>query len=401
MAVYIYKAKITPSELKIGTIEAENERAAINKLMQLNYHPISIRIKSEGDKKKYFLLKKINQKDIYVLMRQLSNLIQAGLPLVKALHNISNQNTNAKLRLITLELKEKIQKGMSFSESLKDYPHIFSVFEINMIKSAEKSGILAEIIAKLADLKEKELIFKSRIKSALAYPTLLLIVGILTLFVLTTFVLPKFISLFQDIGQRLPLITQWLIAWSLFLKNYWSMIFIVLIILGFLFKRYLKTESGKLWFAKLTLKLPIARQIITQIQTSRFCRSLGTLLENGVPILDSLQITAELLNNKVFAQEIKYAQTQVAKGKHISNALADGKIFDKNTLDLIAVGEESGRLEDMLIRIAQMNEHESAQRIETLVSLLEPALILCLGFIVAFIVMAILLPIFQMNFLVQ
>ncbi len=401
MAIYTYKAKIKPDMFKTGTIEAESEKAAVNKLLQINYHPISIKLKQEKRLKKIKLFQQIGHKEIYIFLRQLSNLIQAGLPLVKALANISIQTSNPNLKIVVFALKEKIQKGKMFSEALANYPHIFSALEINMVKSAETSGTLPEVITKIADLKERAIAFTYKIKSALAYPILLLTVGILTLFVLTTFVLPKFISLFQDLNQQLPLLTQLLITFSLFMEKFWMHILFLLIIFSFSLSNYFKTAAGKLWFDELQLKIPFLRDIIVKVQTGRFARTLASLLENGIPILLALQIISDILDNKVFAREIKNVHLAVSKGQHISIALKDSRLFEKNTLDLISVGEESGRLEEMLFRIAEMNETESSQQIESFVFMLEPALILILGGIVALIVMAILLPIFQMNFLIQ
>ncbi|MCP4649909.1 MAG: type II secretion system F family protein [PVC group bacterium] len=401
MPVYAYKAKVKPDVFKTGTIEADSEKAAVNKLLQLNYHPISISQESEKRLQKYRLFQKLSSKDVYIFLRQLSNLISAGLPLAKALHNISVQSNNPKLRPIVTALKEKIQKGKTLSEAFADSPNVFTSLEISMIKSGETSGTLAAVITKIADLKENDIAFTTKIKNALAYPILLLVSGILMLFVLATFVFPRFISLFQDLGQDLPFITQVLITISLFMKKFWLLIIAGLVIMGTFFSGYLKTEQGKLWFDKLKFNIPIIKNVIIKIQISRFARTLGSLIENGVPILNSLQVVSEVASNKVFAQEIKNIHSQVAKGKHISETLKKNTVFDKNTLDLISVGEESGQLEQMLFRIAQMNESESTQQIESLVFMLEPTLILLLGGFIAFIVFAILLPIFEMNLLIQ
>ena len=401
MPIYTYKAKIKPDTFRSGTIEAESEKAAINKLLLLNYHPVSIRAKSEENIRKFSLGKKITSKDIYIFLRQLANLNIAGLPIVKSLANISFQSHNPRLRQIVLDMKEKLQKGNTFSEALSFYPNVFSTFEINMIKSAETTGKLPEAVEKIADLKERDIDFNNRIRSALAYPILLLSVGAITLLVLTTFVLPKFITLFEDLDQQLPILTQMLINTSLFLKNYWLVLGTITGLTVFFVQNKLRTKKGRFLFDRLMLKFPLVKDIVLKIQISRFARTLGNLIENGVPIINSLMITSEIATNIVFAQEIKHVHTQVTKGQHISAALKDSNVFDKNTLDLIAVGEESGRLDEMLFRIAQMNERESSGLIESLMFLIEPALILTLGIIVAIIVMAILLPIFQMNFLVQ
>ncbi len=401
MPIYTYKAKIKPDTFRSGTIEAESEKAAINKLLLLNYHPVSIKVKSEENNGRFSFSKKITSKDIYIFLRQLANLNIAGLPIVKSLGNISYQSRHPKLRSVVLDLKEKLQRGKTFSEALSFHTDVFSTFEINMIKSAETTGKLPEAVAKIADLKEREIAFNNSLRSALAYPVLLLSVGILTLLVLMTFVLPKFITLFEDLEQQLPLLTQMLINTSMFLKNYWLFLATIIGAAVFFLRKRLATKKGRFLFDGFKMKVPFVKNIVLKIQVARFARTLGSLIENGVPIINALKITSEIATNLVFAQEIRHVHTQVTKGLHISAALKDSDLFDRNTLDLISVGEESGRLDEMLFRIAQMNESESSRLIDTLMFLIEPALILTLGVIVGIIVMAILLPIFQMNFLVQ
>ena len=401
MPIFNYKAKTKPDVFKTGTIEAESERAAANKLLQLKYHPISITQESKGKLGKYKFFQKLSGKEVYIFLRQLSNLIQAGLPLAKALKNISTQSSNPKLRVVVQSLKEQVQKGKTLSEALSRFPTVFSTLEINIIRSGESSGTLTEVISKLADLKESDIGFSTRIKSAMAYPILLLVVGFLTLFLLTTFVLPKFVVMFQDLGQELPLLTKMLIAVSLFFKKFWVLLVILSTSAIVSFFSYIKTKPGKLWFDTFILKIPLLKGLIVKIQTSRFARTLGSLIENGVPILVALQVVSEVASNAVFANEIKRIHTEVSRGLHISETLKNSNLFDRNTIDLISVGEQSSKLDEMLLRIAIMNETESSQQIESFVFMLEPALILFLGGIVGVIVMAILLPIFGMNFRVQ
>lgn len=401
MSIFEYKAKIKPDTFRSGTIEAESEKAAINKLLLLNYHPVSIKLKSDENLRMISWQKRIKPKDIYVFLRQLANLNLAGLPLVKSLGNISAQCSNEKLKRVINEIKENIQKGQTFSEALSAQSNLFSPLEINMIRSAESTGTLPEVTAKLADLKEKDIAFVNRLHSALAYPVLLISVGIATLFILITFVLPKFIILFEDLGQQLPLLTQFLIVISLFFKKYWIILITAIGALLFFMKGYLKTSPGKTVFDSFMLKVPFLSKLIIKIQTARFSRNLGSLIENGVPIINALKIVADIATNRIFSREITHIHSLLVKGQHLSGALKDSAIFDKNTQDLIAAGEESGKLDEMLLRIAQMNESEADQLIEVLMFMLEPVLILSLGIIVGIIVMAILLPIFQMNFLIQ
>ncbi len=401
MPLYSYKAKIRPNVFRTGTIEADSERAAVNKLLLLNYHPISVRPQTENVLSRFRILKKISAKDIYIFLRQLSNLLIGGLPIVKALQNISAQSSNSLLLPVIERLKERIQKGRTFSEALFEERKVFSPLEINMIKGAEASGTLPEVLSRLADLKEKDITFTHKLSSAIAYPLLVIGVGTITLFVLTTFVLPKFAALFNDLGQSLPLATYVLIHFSVFVRNFWQIILLTLLIGGAVLFKHLGTPKGRYHFDELKLKLPVIKDLEVKIQTARFARTMRSLLENGITVLNALQIVSEVMTNRVFAFELKHISTLVAQGQQLNEAMRTNNLFEKNTLDLIAIGEESGRLEEMLLRVTQMDEQEASYRIDSLVLLIEPVLILLLGSVIAFIVVAILLPIFQMNFLIK
>ena len=401
MPIYLYKAKTSPDSFKNGTIEAESEKAALNKLRLLNYYPVSITPKTAEKTGKLRFTKKIKVKDIYVFLRQLSNLNMAGLPLVKSLRNISEQTNNELLRQVITDVRENIQKGSPLSDSLQKHSAIFSALEINMIRSAETMGTLAEVLSEIAELKEKEMEFNSRIRSALAYPVLLISVGVITLFLLASFVLPKFVALFNDLGQELPVLTNILISGSLFLNKYWFFVLGVIIVSAFLFVKHISGKKGRLWFDELKFKVPFLKVITLKIQTSRFSRTLASLIKNGVPIISSLKIVGDISSNKFFAQEIGQMYLLVSKGQSISQAIKSSQIFEKNVVDLISVGEESGMLEEMLLKIADINENESKQLIEAFLFMLEPILILSLGAVIGIIVLAILLPVFEMNFLVQ
>ena len=401
MPIYNYKAKTSPDAFRNGTIEAESEKAAAAKLRLLNYYPVSIFLKDQENIKYFKIKKRIKQKDIYIFLRQLSNLNLAGLSLVKSLKNIGEQSSNLEMQKIIASIRGNIQKGTSFSAALTMHSNVFSSLEVNMVKSSETTGTLAQVLSQIADLKEKDMEFSTRIRSALAYPILLVSVGILTLFLLTTFVLPKFITLFEELGQDLPLLTRMLIMVSMFLSQYWIPVLVAFLVFVVCSLNYFKTDKGRLWFDTFKLKIPVLRNIIIKIQTERFSRTLASLIKNGVPIINSLKIVSEVATNKVFSQEIMQIHALVSKGQSISQAIKSSMVFEKNVVDLISVGEESGMLEDMLSRTAKMNENESKQQIESFLFLLEPILILSLGAIIGIIVLAILLPVFEMNFLIQ
>ena len=400
MPVYRYQAKTSPHELTSGTIEAENERAAVSKLLRDNCHPLSLRVQS-GDPGRRLLFRKHSSRDTALFFRQLANLLQAGLPLIKALNNIIGQRGSQRLHPALKDVRDHIQRGNSLSEALGAHPEVFNPLEVNVIKAGEASGKLAEVITKIAAVRENELELSQKLRSALAYPLLLVCVGAITLFVLMSYVLPKFVVLFQDLEQDLPLLTSILVRTSLFCEHYWPVILVGVASLIGLGVRLVKTESGRLRIDTLLCSLWFTRQLIVRIQTGKFSRTLASLLDSGVPILTGLTIVSDTMSNRVYRRTLKQVHTYVAQGRHLSEALAEYRIFEQNTIDLIAVGEESGQLGEMLGRIADMNERDAGRQLESLVFMLEPMLILVLGGVIGIIVMAILLPIFEINFIAQ
>ena len=400
MPVYQYQAKVSPHQVTNGTIEAENERAAVHKLLRANCHPLWLRPQRSTAIRPTFFSRH-SQRDPALFFRQLANLLQAGLPLIKALNNIIAQPGSQRLHSVLKDVREHIQRGNSLSQAMGAHPEVFNSLEVNVIKSGEASGQLAEVIAKIADVREKDLILSQKIGSALAYPLLLSAVGAMTLFVLTSYVLPKFVVLFQDLDQELPLLTAMLVRVSLFSERYWAAILLSVGALIAFGVRFARTGRGRLWIDTLLNTLWFSRILVMRIQTGKFSRTLASLLESGVPILTGLAIVADTMSNRVYRRVLKQVHTQVAQGRHLSEALGKYKIFEPNTVDLIAVGEQGGQMPQMLTRIADMNERDAGRQLESLVFMLEPLLILLLGGVIGIIVMAILLPIFEINFIAQ
>lgn len=396
MPQYSYKAKTGPKEIKTGTIQAENEVVVIKKLKSEGLYPVSITEINVVPKKES--RKKINSRDISAFTRQLSNLVRSGFPLATALFTLTQQAQNFGVKKLIADLNERIQKGSTFSDALTVYPAIFSSFYINMVKIGETSGRLDDTLERLADFKEKEDDLLSQVKSALTYPAFLLTVGIITIFILLAFFIPRLVNMFSDFGQALPLPTQIVIQTGRFMSKFWWLFIIAAIAFVVLAKSYYKLEKNKLVLDGILLKIPLVRSIIQKIEIARFSYALGVLLKNGVPVLEALGVVSLSVNNRSFRKKISSFQEKIRKGQSLSSCLQSDKIFPPILTNMVAVGEESGELTEMLFKIGATFETEVNRTVKTIVALIEPMLILFIGGIVVLIVLSILLPIFQIDF---
>ncbi len=403
MPVFTYKAKKSPTEIIVDEIEAEDLNSAISKLKREGLFPIFVEKKGKEifHLSSILVFKKISSQDINIFIRQLSSLIHSGLALAKALNSLKRQTNNKYLKSIIENLESRIQKGESFHSALNKHSEIFSPFFINIVRAGEAGGILDETLKRLAEIRDREEDLKSQLRGALAYPVLLIVVSVATVFVLLAFIIPRFVEMFEELGQALPLPTQILLAISNLFNNFWPIFLIVIVVIIVAFKRYTSSEKGVLLFDKIKLKLPLLGEVLRQIEISRFARTLGMLLKNGIPILEALKVTSRTTGNKIFAIEAQRFYKGIEKGKKLSGLMKEDKVFPPAVTDLVAVGEESAELEQILIDISESYEKESQMRIKTFMSVLEPVLILILGTVVAFIVISMLLPVFEIDILLK
>jgi len=403
MPIYEYKAKKSPTEIVEGTIEAESEASALAKLSGLGYYPISIAKEGESGLKRppLYLFKRVKLHDLTVFTRQLSDLLDSGLTLLNALNIIYQQTENKVFQSIIGDIRDQVRDGRPFSETLRRYPDVFSSLYASMARSGETGGMLEGILERLANFSEAQERLKTKIKSALAYPAVMASVGLITIVVLITFVIPKIVGMFEDLGQTLPLPTAVLVNVSAFFINYWYIILGVIALIGFILTRIAKTEEGKITIDRIRLGLPIIGDLIKKSEIAGFSRTLGTLLENGVPILESLDTVANTMQNSAIKKEIMNACEEVRDGKSLSKSLLTKRHFPIFASNMIAVGEEGGSLEKSLYKVADSYEREADNVIKTMTSLLEPFLILTMGLIVGFIVVSMLLPIFQINIIAR
>ena len=405
MARFIYKAKKGPREEITGSIEAENKNAALHKLTAMGHFPISIEqedIEQTALRKNPFLrFRKVSVRDLSVFTRQLSDLLEAGLPLIRALSVLEKQTANRFLQSVIGDLREFVQDGNPLSASLQKHPRIFSGLYVSMVRSGETGGSLENVLLRLAEFQESQEELNTTVHHAMAYPALMAIVGTVTIFVLITFVIPEIVSMFQDLNQTLPLPTVILLNISYFIRDFWWILVGICLLIYFAFARITKTHEGKLFMDRLKLAIPVMGQLILRAEIARFSRTLSTLLNNGVPILNALSIVIDIMENESLKEDTRSAQRDVREGANLATGLGKGTYFPVFVNNMIAVGEESGALEKALFKVAISYEREVDRTVKTLTSLLEPLMILTMGLIIGFIVIAMLLPIFEISFIAR
>jgi general secretion pathway protein F len=404
MPRFAYTAKDGNKQEVKGSLTAESEREAIEKLDRMGCFPVSLReeeIPPAPDKRPsaYRFFTRIQKRDVSLFMRQLADLIEAGLTLNGALTIISRQTENPHLGKIVADLDAIIRDGAGFSEALAHYPKIFSPLLVNMVKSGEVGGMLAEVLARLADFSEAEEELRAKVRFALAYPALILFVGIATIVVLLTFVIPKMVSLFQEVGQVLPLPTRILMEMSRMIVSYgWFLLAMVIVGAGLL-RQLAHSQEGKLALDRMKLRFPIWGPLITKVETARFARSLGLLLKHGVAILQAVEVVTQSMVNEVMKSGMRKIREQLEGGASLSHAMHEYPVFPVFVTNMVAVGEESGTLDRSLLKIGEAYEREADRTMKLMAALIEPVMILVMGLVVGFIVVSMLLPIFQIDLL--
>jgi general secretion pathway protein F len=394
---FSYKAKSGPGDIKEDVVTAESRNACIKKLRQQGLYPISITETTTLPRR--VSSAKINPKDITEFTRQLANLMHAGFSLPNALATLQAQLSEQKITKLIEELHDKVRKGASFSEALQGSPGIFTPFYTSMIKIGEASGKIDEALIRLADFRERERELSSRVKAALAYPAFILITGVGTVFFMITFFVPRLVTLFQDTGQELPLLTKIVIGSSANLQRSWPFLIVGILVAG-IFARF-NLRAIKPMFDRITLKTPVLKDVASKVEITRFTYGLSILLRNGVPMLKAVDVVGLNTYNDVYKNTISGFGAKIQKGQSLSDCLRGLKLFPPVLINMIAVGEESGELTQLLERAAVTFESEVNRSVNTLVSLLEPILILFVGSVVLILVFAMLMPVFQMNLLIR
>lgn len=400
MAQYQYTGVGRDGSMTSGEVAA-GSAADVTRLLRRRRIRVT-KVAVVGEKKKFALpfglgnRVKVTQEEVAVFTRQFSVMIDAGLPLVQCLDILSKQADNPQFGEILTEIREEMEGGARLADAMAQHPRVFNSLFCNMIAAGEAGGILDIILQRLAQYIEKSVKLKRAVKSASIYPAVIISVACTVVLVILWKVIPTFATLFAGLGAQLPLPTRIVVMASNFVAAYMPLLVIGIIAAVFLLKRYYKTDGGELMIDRFVLKVPVAGMLIRKISVARFCRTLGTLIASGVPILESLGITADTAGNRVVKDAIKATRKSIEGGRTIAAPLKASGVFPAMVVQMIAVGEETGALDTMLTKIAQFYEDEVDTAVDGLMALLEPMMIVFLGVVIGGIVVAMYLPMFDL-----
>jgi general secretion pathway protein F len=398
MPVFLYRAADRGGHTIDGVMEAPDARAVIERLHKESYFPV--RVSPHAERKAWPTLggRRVRQRDLLAMTQQLATLFEAGLPLDRALVILQELAPSAKVGEIMTDLLRSVRGGSSLSDALaKHHPRPFSRLYINMVRAGEKGGVLEVALRRLAEFLESRAAFTEAIVSALAYPLVITTVGAGAVVFLLTFVIPRFATIFADLHQAIPLPTQILMAVSASVQSYWwiGVLAVLAVILGW--RLWTGTPEGRLQWDRLLLRMPRVGPLTMKVETARFLRTLGTMLKSGVPVLGALAVVGDMMSNQIVARSVQRLADSVKRGGTVASGMREHGQFPTLAVHMVRVGEETGRLEDMLLKAAETLEGDVRTDLKRMIGLLEPAVILAMGVLVAFIVVAMLLAIFSIN----
>jgi type IV pilus assembly protein PilC len=396
MPVFKWKGKNIRGQTIEGEIEADNKDSVELKLRAQGVTPEKIK-KKPKEIEIGFLKQKVTLKDIVVFTRQLTTMIEAGLPLVQSLDILAKQNDNKTFKQMLEDIKVSVESGNTLSKAMEKHPKVFDELFVNMVNAAEVSGNLDVIFVRLAVFMEKAMALKRKIKGALFYPISVMVVAAIVVAILLIKVVPTFASMFEGSGQALPMPTQIVVNISDFLRHYIIHIVAGIFATIFILKRIYGLKWGRYFFDKLFLKLPVFGPLIRKAAVAKFTRTLGTMLQSGVSILEALDIVAKTSGNVIIEQSVYKARDSIKEGRNIADPLEETKVFPPMVVQMIAIGESTGALDAMLFKIADFYDEEVDQAVENLTSLMEPLIMAFLGTVVGGLIVAMYLPIFKIG----
>ena len=398
MSTFNYRARDNAGQLLKGAIEALSQEEVADRLQYMNYTPVTITKTMTSLKPVAFegIFRRIKTEDVVMFNVQLANLLTSGLTITNSLDILQKQNENKKFRDIIGRVFQSVEAGESFSQALAKHPKVFPNLFVSMVKAAEVGGDIGGVLNRYAEFAESQAELQRKIKEALFYPIILIVAATGVIVFMATFLIPKFVEIFNQAGISLPLPTVILYGIGTAIRQFWYLIIMAgaLIVAGL--RRYLRTESGKFRFDTVSLKLPILGPIVRKICISRFARTLSTLVGGGVPILESLETVREVVNNQVLGRVIGQVCKSVEKGVSLAESLEVGEEFPLDAIQMISVGEESGNLAKMLNRISDFYDRTTGYSIKKMVASLEPILLVVMGVIVAFTMASMFFPMFDM-----
>lgn len=396
MPIFKYKVKDKEGKVLEGKMEASDARTLRKKLDENGYFILEYSEKSSGKdlilNELFSVSKKTSLEDISIFSWQLYTMLNSGLTLTNTLSIIANQTKKQYLKDVFNTVGRRVQEGMSFSEALREHPKVFSRLYVQMVAAGEVGGVLDEMLRRMAVYYEEQAKIRSKVKLAMIYPMFLIIIAVSVVFFLVTFVLPRFKLIFDEMGLVIPWSTRFLLSLSAFLRGNWLMLIVAGLGLYLLAKVYTKTKSGKYRIDTIKLKAPIIGELITKTTAARFAQTLSILVSGGIPILTCLEVVTDVIDNSVVVKVMNKVSAMVGEGKSIAKPLEESKIFPEMVVSMIRVGEETGSLEEMLIKISEFYNREVESAIYTFTKLIEPCLIVIMTAVIGFIAVSIFLP---------
>jgi len=398
MATITFKYNVRDKTGKVinGKLEGENREAVATKLRQMGYIVLDLEEDRIAQLNKITFGTSVKTKDVTIFARQFATMINAGLSLTKCLSILGDQTESKEMKDVITQLTRDVEAGQSLSEAMMKHPKIFPPLFYNMVKAGETGGVLDEVLLRVADLMEQDAQLKGRVKSAMMYPMVISILVVVVVIAMMVFVVPTFIDMFSGAGRELPLPTQVLVAISNYVASIKGVITaIVLAILYVVFKQWISTNSGRFIWDGIKLRMPVAGNIIRKTSVARFTRTFGTLVAAGVPILSAMDIVADTAGNEVVSRALKTARAAIKEGETIAKPLSESPVFPGMVVQMVAVGEETGALDQMLTKIADFYDEEVGTAIDGLASAMEPIIMVVLATVVGGIVIALYMPMFQ------
>ncbi len=403
MAQFRYKAASLSGEVSEGVMDVKDEASALDRLRDLGLIPIRLAPHAEKPveaSRSLFSRQRIGSDQVGAMTAELATLLGSGLPLDRSLELMISLSPNPLMQKLMTQVRDDVRGGASLSKALEAHPAIFSRFYLGMIRAGEAGGALAAVLTRIAEFMERAKELRETVRSALIYPTILVVASIASVMLLLIFVVPQFSQMFEQSGKALPLATQIVVGAGNLLRKYWW----TLPLAGILAWRYYRWQIGnpstkQVWDGRF-LRMPLVGDLVTKIEVARFARTLGTLLGNGIPLLDALTVVKDTVSNLVIAQALGTAREQLQAGQGLSKPLLAQNVFPLMAVHMVSVGEETGRLDAMLTRVADIYDREVAQAVKRMLALLEPVMILGLGVIIGGIIVSILLAILKVNSLV-
>jgi len=380
-------------------MEADSKGALAASLIGQGYYILELQeIQETGMNRELKLpaLERVSARDLTAFTRQLATMIEAGIPLIRCFSILGQQTENRALKAATLDVKNDLENGLPLSEAMAKHPKIFSRLYVSMVRAGEMGGFLSEVLARLCDHLEREAEINAKVRSASIYPTILTVFALVVVFFIITFIMPTFTSMFTQAGASLPAPTRVMLAIGTFLKTRLWLVIALVLAAVLAVRGFKRTEAGSLFFDRLALRLPVIGKANSRITAARFARTMGTLVRTGIPVLKALEAVEEVVDNRVVAEAIRRARTSIREGESIAGPLAKTAVFEPMVIQMIAVGEETGTLDEMLGRLSDYFDKEVMYMVEALMAVIEPLLILFVAVIIGGIVISTLLPVFEM-----